>query len=163
MRIASTTLRLRDGVVGLSEQLEIRKQSARPDAEHETAAAHVIELRGFRGNHDRIVIGNTDDAGAEAQIAGARQQRGHEHHGRGDRLAGGGKMLAQPQLGKAELVGEQRFFSILSKCFGKRPGRWVHRHHKKSEPHIPPFYPPQRAAAAADLERLTRRSFLIPL
>jgi len=105
----------------------------------------VIELRGLRGNHDRIVVGNADDAGAEAQIIGARQKRGHEHHGGGDRLAGRGKMLAQPQLGKAELVGEQRFFGVLGECFGKRPGRRMHRHHEKSEPHSPPNVPPPRS------------------
>jgi hypothetical protein len=138
-------LAIADGLVGLSEQFEIRKQSAWPDAEHEAAAAHVIELRRFRGNDDRIVIGNADDAGAEAQIAGARQKRGHEHHGRGDRLAGGGKVLAQPQLGKAEFVGKQRFFRILGECVGKRPGRRMHRHHKKSEPHMSPHLPPPRS------------------
>ena len=61
-------LAIAHGVVGLSEQFEIRKKSTGPDAEHETAAAHMIELRGFRGNHDRIVVGNADDAGAETRL-----------------------------------------------------------------------------------------------
>jgi hypothetical protein len=49
------------------------------------------------------------------------------------------KMFAEPQFGKAEFVGQERFFRILGQCFGKRAGRRMHRHHEKSEPHSPPI------------------------
>ena len=126
--------------VVVTKQLEVRQQAARSDAELEPAAAHVIELRHFGGDDDRIVIGNADDAGAEAQVLGLRYEAGHEHQRRRDRLAGRRKMLAEPQLLEAEPVGQQRFLGVLGKRLGKRAGRRVHRHHEKSETHISPCF-----------------------
>jgi hypothetical protein len=71
------------------------------------AAAHVIELRHFGRHDDRVVVRQVDHGGAEAEVPRARQKARHEHQRRGDRLGRRGKMLAEPQLVEAELVGEQ--------------------------------------------------------
>ena len=43
-------------VVGVLEQLEVRDEPARPDAQHEAALAHVIELRGFGRDDRRMMV-----------------------------------------------------------------------------------------------------------
>jgi len=121
--------------IGIVEQLEIGHQAARPDAEHEAALAHVVELSGF-GRHDRgMMIGQVDDGGAERNVPGARKNAGEEHHRGGDRLGGGGEMLAQPQLVEAELIGEHRFPAILRKCAPEHAVRRMDRHHEHSQAH----------------------------
>jgi hypothetical protein len=145
--------------VGMAEQLKVRQKSARSDAEHEAAAAHVIELRHLGRDHDRIVIGNADHAGAEAQILGPRHQARHEHQRRRDRLARCRKVLAEPQFLKAKPIGQQRFLGILGERVGERTRRRMHRHHEKSETHIPPVSMP----GCGGVSRRSRRRFLIPL
>ena len=139
MRTDSTTLRLRTPTSVWRNNSKSETRPPGPTPSMKSAAAHVIELRRLGGDHDRVVIGETNDAGAELQIFGARYKPGHEHHRRGDRLAGRRKMLAQPNSAKAQLIGEERLLGILGQRFGERAGRRMHRHHEKSETHIPPF------------------------
>ena len=77
------------GAIADLEQLVIGRQPARPDAEHETAAAHVIELRDFAGDDGRVVVRQVDDGGAERQILRLRDQAGEEHQRRGERFGDG--------------------------------------------------------------------------
>ena len=56
-------------VVGHLEQLEVGQQSARADAQHEAALAHVVELRGLGRDDRRMVVGQVDDGGAERGCA----------------------------------------------------------------------------------------------
>ena len=123
------------GAIGVVEQLEVGEQPARADAEHEAAAGHVIELCCFGRDHHRIVVRQADHRGAEAQILGARREARHEHQRRGDRLGGGGKMLADPEFVEAELIGVERLLFVFGERVGERAGRRVHRHHEHSEPH----------------------------
>ena len=58
--------------VGVAKQLEVGNEFARPYPEHETPPAHVIELRRLGRNHDRVVMGQANDAGTEVQIFGTR-------------------------------------------------------------------------------------------
>ena len=60
--------------IGIAEQLEIGKQPADADAEHEAAAAHVVELRDFGGDLHRVMVRQADHRGAEGQILGARNR-----------------------------------------------------------------------------------------
>ncbi len=125
--------------VGILEQLEIRDEAAWSDAEHETALAHVIELRRLGGNDRGMMVGNVDDRGAEGDVSRAREEIGEEHQGRGNGLGGGGEMLAQPQLLEAELVGEQRLLRVLVERAPEGAVRRMHRHHEHTETHE---YPP---------------------
>ncbi len=134
--MASIALRAAHAAVGIAEQLEVGEQPARTDAEHEAAAAHVIELRDFGGDDGRIVVRQADHAGAEFQVFGARHEARHEHQRRGDRLGGRGKMLAEPHLVEAERVGVKRLLLVLGQRVGERARRRMHRHHEYSEAHL---------------------------
>jgi hypothetical protein len=65
--------------IAVVEQFEIGIEPADADAEHETAAAHVIELRDFGRHFDRMVVRQADHRRAESEILGARHEAGHEH------------------------------------------------------------------------------------
>ena len=107
-------MRLRACTFGLLEQLEVGDQPARPDPQHEAALAHVVELGGLGGDDRRMVNGHVDDGGAERDAAWCCvDEAGEEHQRRGERLGGGGEVLAQPELVEAELVGQHRLFGVL--------------------------------------------------
>ena len=74
------------------------------DAHHHPAAGHVVELDHAVDDHQRVVIGQRDDAGAEADVTGALGGGGDEDLGRGDQFPAGRVMLADPGLVVAELV-----------------------------------------------------------
>ena len=76
----------------------VGRQQPRPDAEHDAAARHVIELDDAVRDHQRVVIGQRDDAGAEPDALGALGRGGDEQFGRGDDLEAGRVMLADPGL-----------------------------------------------------------------
>jgi hypothetical protein len=65
--------------VRVLEQLEIGREPAWSDAQHEAALAHVIELGGLGGDDRRMMIGQVDDGGAERDVARARNEAGEEH------------------------------------------------------------------------------------
>ena len=138
--------------VGVAEQLEVGEEPARADAEHEAAAAHVIELRDLGGDDRRIVVRQADHAGAEFQVFGARHEARHEHQRRRDRLGGRGEMLAEPHFVEAERVGVERLLLVLGERLGERARRRMHRHHEYSEAHLLLRY------LAADLVMLRERT-----
>jgi hypothetical protein len=122
--------------VGSVEQLEIGHEAARSDTEHEAAFAHVIELRGLGGDDRGMMIRQVDDCGAERDVFGAREESREEHHRRGNRFGGGGKMFAQPQLVEAERIGEHRLFTVLLERAPERAARRMDRHHEHSQAHV---------------------------
>ena len=73
-------------------------QRAGPDAEHRPAARHVVELHHPRGQRERMMIGQRDHAGAEADVARAHRRGGQEHLRAGDDLEAARVMLADPGL-----------------------------------------------------------------
>ena len=79
-------------------------QRARPHPEHHAAARHVVELHDAIGEHQRVVIRERGDAGAEADVPRALGGGGDEDLGRGDDLVAGAVVLADPGLVVAELV-----------------------------------------------------------
>ena len=79
-------------------------QGARADAEHDAAPGQVVEQHHAVGQHERVVVGQRRDAGAEADVLGALRGGGDEDLGRGDDLVAGGVVLAEPGLVEAELV-----------------------------------------------------------
>ena len=64
----------------------------------------MVELDHALRDVERVVVGERDDAGAEADAVRALAGRGQEHLGRGDDLPTRGVMLAAPELVVAELV-----------------------------------------------------------
>jgi hypothetical protein len=84
---------------GLDADLgRVMDQRARADAEHGAAARHVVELGHARGQHEGIVVGQRDDAGAEPDVARALGGGGDEHLRAGDDLEAAGMMLTDPRL-----------------------------------------------------------------
>ena len=61
-------------------------QQARPEAEHRAALRLVIELDDAVGHRERVVVRQRDDAGSQADAAGALDRGGDEHLGRRDEL-----------------------------------------------------------------------------
>ena len=78
--------------------LDVGRRRAGADAENEAALAQVIELRRLGGDHRRMMQRRVDDAGAEDQPLGARQQARGEHQRRRIGLGRGRVMLADEQL-----------------------------------------------------------------
>ena len=64
----------------------------------------MIELDDPVSDHQRIVIGQRDDTGAEADVLRALGGSGDEDFGRTDDFDAGGVMLAHPCFVKAEPV-----------------------------------------------------------
>ena len=106
---------LDDGVKRLSHALALGSrldahlhrvggQRARPDAEHHSAPRHVVELEQVVSDHQRVVIGQRDDPGAELDVLGPLGQGGDEDHRVGDDLAGERVVLADPGFVVAEVV-----------------------------------------------------------
>ena len=87
-----------------TQHVGVGAQSAGPDAEHDASARQVVEQDEAVGDHERVVVWQADDAGAEADVAGAFGRRGHEHLGRGDGFPAGAVVLADPGLVVAEVV-----------------------------------------------------------
>ena len=74
------------------------------EAEHEAAPGQVVEQHGPLGDPERVVIADADHAGAELDVAGPLGGRGDEDLGRGDDLAAGRVVLADPGLVPAQPV-----------------------------------------------------------
>jgi hypothetical protein len=64
----------------------------------------VVELHHARGERERMMIGQRDDAGAQPDVARALGRCGEEHLGAGDDLEASRVMLADPGLVIVETV-----------------------------------------------------------
>ncbi len=73
-------------------------EGAGADPEHRPAARHMVELHHAVGQHERVVVGQRHDAGAEPDVPGALRRRGDEHLRAGDQLEAARMMLADPRL-----------------------------------------------------------------
>ena len=87
-----------------AEHHRIRWQEAWPKAEHRPAARLVVELNDAVGHHQGMVVGQRDDPGAEPDVPGALGRGGDEQFGLPVDLIAARMVLADPRLGKAELV-----------------------------------------------------------
>jgi hypothetical protein len=86
------------------EHLGVAQERARPDAEHHPAPGQVIEQDHPVGDHQRVVVGQADDAGAEHDFAGPLRRDAHEHFWRSDGLPAGAVVLADPGFVVVKLV-----------------------------------------------------------
>ena len=73
-------------------------KQAGPDAEHHAAARLMIELDDAVRRHQRVVIGQRHDAGAEPDALRALRRGGDEQFGARDDLEARGMMLADPRF-----------------------------------------------------------------
>jgi hypothetical protein len=80
-----------------------------------------------------VHLGQVEDARAEGDPLGARDERGQEDQRRGDGLAQGGEMLAHEGLGEAEAVRQHDGLLILGEDGPVIPVVWVERHHEHPE------------------------------
>ncbi len=86
-------------LAGIDADLQrVMDERAGADPEHRPAAGHVVELDHAVGQHERVVVGQRDDAGAEADVAGALGRGGDEHLGAGDQFEAARMVLADPRL-----------------------------------------------------------------
>ena len=82
----------------------IGRQGAGPGAEDRPAPGHVVELDHPLGDVERVVVGQADDAGAEADGVADLAGGGEEHLRGGDRLPARRVVLAAPELVEPEAV-----------------------------------------------------------
>ena len=103
-----------------ADHLHVADEAAGPDAPHEAALRHLVELGDAVGQHERAVVRHAGDAGPEDDLLGALEGGGDEHVRGRDVLPLGGEMLADPGLGVAELVQPLDLAEVVLR--GSRPG-----------------------------------------
>ena len=83
----------------------VADQQPRPCPEDHTAHRQLVQLRDAVRDHQRVVIGQRDDAGAELDPARTLRRRRDHDLRRGADLIATGMMLTVPIFFEAELVG----------------------------------------------------------
>ena len=78
------------------EQLEVAGEAAGADAEVEASLRHVVELRDALGQHQRMVVREAGNAGAELDLLGATERVGNKQVRCRDILPDRRKVLADP-------------------------------------------------------------------
>ena len=79
----------------------------------------MVELDDAVGDHHRMVVGQRNDAGAEADVLGTLGGEGDEDFGRADDLEPRRMMLADPGLVKAEFVEPRYQFEVALEALGR--------------------------------------------
>ena len=87
-----------------AHHVRVGRQSAGADAHHHTSAGHVVEQHHPVGDHQRMVIGQADDAGAQLDVPGPLRRGGDEDLRRGYRLPAGAVVLSDPGLVEPQVV-----------------------------------------------------------
>ena len=87
-----------------AEHHRVGREQSGAEAEHGAPARLVVELHDAVGDHERMVIGQRDDAGAEPDAARALGGGGDEELGLAVDLVAAGMVLADPRLVEAQLV-----------------------------------------------------------
>ncbi len=135
-------------VAGVDADLQrVVHQRPRPDPEHRAAAGHVVELDHAVGEHERVVVGQRDDAGAEADVAGALRRGGDEHLRAGDQLEPAGMVLADPRLVVVEPVEMLQQLEIALDRQGRVFVVVVERRQKDAAPQVTLVHSPGPPAA----------------
>ena len=91
-------------VGGDAEHVCVRGELARAAAEHHPTAGEVVEQNHAIGQHQRVVVRQRADAGAELDVLGPFGGDADEHLGRRDDLVPRGVVLADPRLVESEAV-----------------------------------------------------------
>ena len=111
-----------------------RRPQARPaHAEHGAPLRHVVELHHPVRKREGVVVGQRDDAGAEADMAGPLGGGGDEQFRAGDDLEPAGMVLADPDLVVVEPVEMLDQFHIPVEAGGRVLVHRVKRSEEDSE------------------------------
>ncbi len=95
------------GVLGLDPHHQrVRREQARPGAEHHATPRHVIELDDAVGHVQRVVIRQRDNSGPEPDVLRALRRGRDEDLGRVDGLESRRVVLADPRLLETQPVEE---------------------------------------------------------
>ena len=124
-----------------AEDLEVGRQPAGADAGDVASLRQVVEHRDLPGRDRRVVLRQTDDAGAADDLLGLRQQMREEEQRRGDLLRLGAVVLAHPGLREAQPVSMDDRFDILHEGRVIVPRVVVDRHHEQAKLHRSPPLP----------------------
>ena len=111
----------------------VGRQRPGADAEHRAPARQVVEQDHALGHPQRVVVGQRGDAGAELDVARALGGGGDEDLGRGDDLAAGRVVLADPRLVVAEAVEVLDQLEVALERQRRVLARRVERRHEDAE------------------------------
>src|SRR5437016_3946830 len=105
------------------------------DSPQEAAFSHDVDLGDTGSQSHRIVVRDATDARAHFDLAGAFQRLGDDQLGDGDVLPGRGRVLADPGLLEAELVGQNEHVQVFVKGLRVSSMGWVAWHCEQSKLH----------------------------
>ena len=124
------------GVVApIAEDLHVAGEAAGADTPVEAALRHVVELRDPVGENEGIVVRDAAHARAQPDLLGERDRLRNEQVRRGDVLPLRREVLADPDLGVAELVELDDLIQVRLERLGEVRARRVQRHGEKTELH----------------------------
>ena len=118
-----------------AQHVGVGDQRAGPHAQHDPPAGDVVQLDHAVGDHERVVVGEADDAGAELDVAGAFGGGGDEEFGRGDGLPAGAVVFADPGFVVAQMVEPLEGFKVALEAEGGVFAEPVEGGQKDSELH----------------------------
>ena len=113
----------------------IRRQRTRPHAHHHAPPREVIEQHHAVGDHQRMVVRQADDPGAQLDMPGPLGGGGHEHLGRGNRLPATAMVLADPGLVEPQIVEPLEQLQIALQTEGRVFSEPVKRRQENPELH----------------------------
>ena len=101
-----------------AQHVGVGHQRAGPHAQHDAPAGDVVQLDHAVGDHERVVVGEADDAGAQLDVAGALGGGGDEEFGRGDSFPAGAVVLADPGFVVAQVIQPLEGFEVALEAEG---------------------------------------------
>ena len=113
----------------------IRRQGARPHAHHHAPPREVVEEYHAVGDHQRVVIGQADDPGAELDVPGPLGSGSHEHFRRGNGLPATTMVLTDPGLVEPQIVEPLEQLQIALQAEGRVLSEPVERRQENPELH----------------------------
>jgi len=84
--------------------MRVRGQSPGAHAQHDASPGQVVQEHHAIRDHVGVVIGQADDASAQANMAGATCGGGNKHFRRGDSLPAAAVVLADPRFIESQVV-----------------------------------------------------------
>ena len=122
------------------EEAAIADQTSATEAVDQPPMSQVVEEGQPLGDHERVVVGQVDGAGAETDAVRQRRGLGDEQIRCGNVLVRSGVVFADPHLVEAEPFGQDDLLQF--EVVGQRPVRpWKRfRHQEQTETHcVPPW------------------------
>ena len=122
-------------VGGDAEHVRVGCELTRPATQHHAPAREVVEEHHAIGEHERVVIGERADAGAEPDVLRALGRHSDEHLGRRDDLEAGRVVLSDPDLVETQAVESDDEIEISFQREGRVLADGMERGHEVSKTH----------------------------